>query len=86
LVMIINYKHMKRIPCKELSEPNGPPSTCTHVFEVNSFDDLITQATEHVKNTPHHTEDAKKMETATDQETEQWMTMARRVYESKPEE
>lgn len=77
---------MKKILCKELGDPNGPPSTCNHVFEVNSFDDLVTQATEHVKNTPHHAEDVKKMESATEEEKEQWMNMARGVYESKPEE
>lgn len=77
---------MKKITCKELGDPNKPPSTCTYVFEVNSFDDLMKQGEEHVKNTPEHAQDVKEMESATEQEKEQWMNMAKKIYDSKPEE
>lgn len=76
---------MRTIPCKELNDPKGPPSMCGKVFEVNSFEDLMDQATEHINNTPAHAKDVEKMKSATEEETKQWEKMARSVYDSKSE-
>jgi hypothetical protein len=71
---------MKKVVCNALGG-----GTCNHVFEAETFEDLTEQAKQHVMSDPGHAEDAKKMMESSDEEKQQWMEMAKKVFDEQPD-
>ncbi len=71
---------MKKIACKELMD-----TTCEHVFEASSMEDLIAQANAHVSEEAHAADKA-KMDSATEEEKAAWMNKVQAVWDAKADE
>ena len=71
---------MKKIVCYKLGS-----GACRHMFHVETFEDLLEQAKQHMILEPDHGEDAQIMLQYSDQELQAWKNRVKIIWDETPE-